>query len=239
MTSRLTPVNEAEDTLSMRQPGRSPLFLILLLIIGFSVGLGSGYAIWGLPSAQAQPGAVAATPTVVRFEIPIGNAPIWGPANAPITIIEFSDYECAFCRKWQNETWPLIKKAYPDQIRLVYKDFPITQLHANASQAAKAARCAGDQKKYWEYNDRLFAGTPFSAAYFESIAVDLKLNVAQWKTCLNSNQFEAEIESDYTYGAQLGVSGTPTFFINGIQLIGAQPFAAFKKIIDQELAPKK
>jgi protein-disulfide isomerase len=212
------------------------LVVILLLVVGFAAGMGSGYALWGSSAAQARPAAIAGTPQAPRVEVPIGSAPTWGPADAPITMIEFSDYECVFCRKWQTEVWPAIQKAYPGKIRLVYKDFPLTQIHPNASMAAKAARCANDQGQYWQYHDRLFSGTPFSAAYFESIAADLKLDVAKWKACLNSKQHEDAIEKDYQYGAQLGINGTPTFYINGIQLIGAQPFASFKKIIDQELA---
>ena len=231
-------ISEPEDTVTVR---RSSLIPLIFLIIGFAAGLGIGYFSWGT-SASTGYAAVAAQPTAVaagqRLDIPIGTAPSWGPTDAPITIIEFSDYECAYCKKWYTETWTQLQQAYPNKIRLVYKDFPLYQAHPNASPAAKAARCANDQGKYWQFHDRLFAGKSLSAQYFEQIAVDLSLDMLKWKACINSTKYETEITADYQYGSQLGIDGTPTFFINGIRMIGAQPFASFKKLIDQELASK-
>ena len=165
--------------------------------------------------------------------------PSGAPQNAPVTIIEFSDYECPYCKKWTTEIWPQIQQAYPDQIRLVYKDFPLYQSHPNASPAASAARCANDQGKYWLFHDRLFASSSLSAQVFTNIATGLGLDVAKWSDCINSNKYKADIEADYNYGAQLGINGTPTFFINGLPMVGAQPFSAFKQIIDQELVASK
>lgn len=236
-----TPIlaSQPEDTVK-----RSPLILVVFLLFGFVLGLTVGYMTWGANPIQKQ---VAVVPTAQapgagqaqgRIEIPIGTAPVWGPENATVTIIEFSDYECPFCTKWHNEVWPQIQKAYPNQIRLVYKDFPL-DIHANASPAALAARCANDQNKYWQFHDRLLSGKPLSAKYFETIATDLGLDLTKWKDCQTSKKYNKDIEADYTFGGQLGITGTPTFFINNIRLVGAQPFSAFKQIIDQELAAKK
>ena len=219
---------------------RSPLALVVFLVIGFAAGLAVGYFSWGSVPIEVKSGqAAASTQVPKRYDVPIGTAPIWGPTDAPITIIEFSDYECPFCKKWTSEIWPLIKEAYPDQIRLVYKDFPLSQSHPNASPAASAARCADEQSKYWSFHDRLFASSKLSAQLYESIATGLGLDVTQWKNCINNSKYDAEIEADYNYGAQLGITGTPTFFINGLPMVGAQPFSAFKKVIDQELAALK
>lgn len=240
MTELRPVISEPEDTLTVR---RSSLIPLIFLIIGFGAGLGIGYFSWGTSAGSVKaPVVAAAQPTTEavgqRLDIPIGTAPVWGPNDAPITIIEFSDYECPYCKKWHAETWVQIQRAYPNKIRLIYKDFPLYQAHPNASPAAKAARCANDQDKYWQFHDRIFAGNTLSAQVFEQIAVDLNLDMLKWKNCINSTKYETDITSDYQYGTQLGIDGTPTFFINGIRMIGAQPFASFKKIIDQELASK-
>ncbi len=235
-----TPLaSQPEDTLQVR---RSSVRSILLLILGFAVGLAVGYFNWGLTVpkavAETQPGAPAAAQLGQRENISLGNAPVWGPTTAPITIVEFSDYECPFCQKWVREVWPQIQQAYPNQVRLVYKDFPL-DFHPNASPAALAARCANEQNKYWSFHDKLFAGKSLNATYYESIATELGLNLAGWKSCLTSGKYDKEILADYKYGAQLGINGTPTFFINGLRIIGAQPFSEFKKTIDLELAALK
>ncbi len=229
--------SQPEDTSTARH---SPLALVVFLVLGFAAGLAVGYFSWG--SAPIEVKADQSADTVQaskRYDVPIGTAPIWGPQAAPITIIEFSDYECPYCRKWTSEIWPQIEQAYPDQIRLVYKDFPLSQMHPNASPAASAARCADDQGKYWLFHDQLFASSSLSAQIFNRIATSIGLNLTQWKDCINSDKYKADIEADYSYGAQLGITGTPTFFINGLPMVGAQPFSAFKQVIDKELASLK
>ncbi len=215
---------------------RSSLALIVVLVIGFAAGLAVGYFTWGVPSGQAN--APAAAPAAARVNVPIGSAPVLGPANAPVTIIEFSDYQCPYCKKWTTEIWPQIQKAYPTQVRLVYKDFPLVQIHSDASPAAAAARCANDQGKYWQFHDKLFASTSLNQQLYDSIAAQLNLDVAQWKACISAKKYDNDILSDYSYGQQLGITGTPTFFINGLAMVGAQPFSVFKQAIDQELAKK-
>jgi len=218
---------------------RSSLALIVVLVIGFAAGLAVGYLSWGTQDTQAiQANVPAITPTPARVDVPIGSAPTLGPANAPVTIIEFSDYQCPYCKKWTSEVWPQIQKAYPTQVRLVYKDFPLTQLHSEASPAAAAARCANDQGKYWQFHDQLFASNSLSQQVYDSIATQLNLDVAQWKACISAKKYDNDIVADYSYGQQLGITGTPTFFINGLALVGAQPFSVFKQAIDQELAKK-
>jgi protein-disulfide isomerase len=221
----------------------SALVWMLFLALAFGAGLATGYLSWGSQLAvQAQPpdaaGAAAlpqATQAVQRIEVATGDDPSLGPADAPVTIIEFSDYECPYCRKWFTEAWPQIQKAYPNQVRLVYRDFPLS-FHANSQGAALAASCAGEQGKFWPYHDLLFSGAALGSDTYASYASQLKLDMTQFQDCVASQKYLNNVMADLQYGSNLGITGTPTFFINGIPLVGAQPFSAFKAIIDRELA---
>lgn len=192
------------------------------------------------PTAAKQQGAGEVDPsTIKRYPIVEDDDPSFGPANAPITIIEFSDYECPFCKKWHAEVLPRLQETYPGKIRLVYRDFPLYSIHANASSAAEAANCAGEQGRYWDYHTRLFAGSAaFSRSLFDKYAADLKLDAAKFKSCMDEHRTEKEVRADADYAAQVGIRSTPTFFINGVAIIGAQPFEVFKQVIDLELAGK-
>lgn len=226
---------------------RSTLVWVALILLSFGAGLGSGYLLWGrqagtpanpvIPTAQVNATPVVTTTAVQRFNIPVGTNQPYGPENAPITIIEFSDFECPFCRKWVLETWPQIVKAYPNMVRLYYRDFPLNG-HANALPAAVAARCAGEQNQFWAFHDKLFSGTGLGAEIYATYAQALGLDMQKFTACVQENRYEDEATADFEFGANLGIRGTPTFFINGIPLVGAQPFSAFQKIIDQELAGK-
>ena len=233
---------------------RSTLLWLFFILLAFGAGLGTGYLAWGQNLAAATPQAnttpqINTTPQAnttaqvtgtvqQRINVPVGNNPAYGPANAPITIIEFSDFECPYCRKWFQETWPLIVKAYPGKVRLYFRDFPLSA-HPNAIPAAVAARCAGEQNQYWAFHDKLFSGTTFGAAVYETYALALGLDAAKFNSCTQANRYEDDVNADLQYGANLGIRGTPTFIINGIPLVGAQPFSAFQKLIDQELAAQK
>jgi protein-disulfide isomerase len=232
------------------QPRRRGLRWLYWLPVAFALGMILSYVVFTLPlrkqvsdlraqldTAQAAQQDAAAVPNdVKRYDVPIDNNPIYGPVDAPITIIEFSDYECPYCKKWHAETWPLIKQNYGDKVRLVYRDFPLIGLHANAVPAAEAAECANVQNKYWEFNDALFAtSSRLSRSVYESVAGDLGLDMASFKQCLDERRFQKEVEADYTYASDLGVSSTPTFFINGLALVGAQPYEVFEKVIKMEL----
>lgn len=225
----VNPKNEPEDTMRIK---RSNVRLIALILLAFAAGLGSGYALWGSQPAAAQPAA-----DLQRLDVPIANNPSMGPETAPITLIEFSDFECPFCQKWQKEVWPQIQKAYSGKIRLVYRDFPLGG-HPNAQSAAEAANCANEQGQFWAFHDKLLSGKALGQETYQSYAAELKLDLTRFRECTSSRRFQAEVEADFQFGANLGINGTPTFFINGIPLVGAQPFSAFKKIIDQELARK-
>lgn len=147
---------------------------------------------------------------------------IKGPAEAPVTIIEFSDFQCPYC-KIASEAMKQVYAAYPDKIRFVYREFPLTQIHENAQGAAEAAECAGDQNKFWEMHDLLFANQEkLDAASIGKYVAQLKLNKADFDGCISSGKFKSKIEADSKVAADFGVGGTPAFFING-QLMSNEP----------------
>jgi protein-disulfide isomerase len=163
--------------------------------------------------------------------------PMLGPANAPVTIIEFSDYQCPYCAR-VVPTLKKLKAEYGDKVRIVFKDFPLPN-HPQAPKAAEAAHCAGEQGKYWEMHDRMFGhqGALLVPQLKESAAA-LGLDAAKFEQCLDSGKYAGVVQEDLEYGSDLGVSSTPSLYINGRPVVGAQPFDVFKRVIDEELARK-
>jgi len=216
--------------------------LIVGMFIFFFLGLGTGYLVWGKETAAVEDAnltadAAADSKQVTRYEVSADDDPSYGPADAPITIIEFSDYQCPYCQKWHAQVWSKIAETYPDQVRLVYRDFPLYSIHPQAEPAANAANCANEQGKYWEFHNLLFTGGVGEGSdAFEAYAGSLGLDMEAFRQCVAENRYEAEISADYEYAVGLGIQSTPTFFINGIALIGAQPFEAFQEVIELELA---
>jgi len=158
-----------------------------------------------------------------------------GDVNAPITIVEFSDYGCPFCRAAEATMNQLLAK-YPGKVKLSYRDFPLRDVHPQAQQAAEASRCAGEQGRYWDYHDLLF--TPPQKNTREELSQDartLKLDEARFDACLTSGRFRQQIDFDVMQGSRAGVVSTPGFFINGKFVSGAQPIGVFEKIINQDL----
>ena len=173
---------------------------------------------------------------VPRMDVPVpANAPRLGPAEAPITIVEYLDYQCPYCQRAQATVDALLAR-YPDKLRFVYRDFPI-EGHPGAMPAAKASRCAGDQGKFWELHRALLARpSDFSPAELRARAAQVGLDVGAFEGCLASNRHEREIREAYDSGSRLGVESTPTFFVNGRMVVGARPLEAFQEVIDEELA---
>ena len=164
--------------------------------------------------------------------------PSTGPANAPITVVEYSDYQCPFCAR-VVPTIVKLRQVYGDKIRIVFKDFPLPN-HGNAPKAAEAAHCAGEQGKYWDMHDRLFANQQgLAVPSLKQTAAGLGLEAAKFDQCLDSGKYAASIAADMKEGEQLGVQSTPTMYVNGRAVVGAQPFEFFQSVIDEELAKKK
>jgi protein-disulfide isomerase/Zn-finger nucleic acid-binding protein len=165
------------------------------------------------------------------------TGPSKGPADAPVTIVEFSDFECPYCVR-AEETVKQVLAAYPGKVRLVYRDYPLP-MHAKAPKAAEAAHCAADQGKYWEMHDKLFANAQkLEVSDLKAHAREVGLDGGKFDQCLDSSEKAKVVESHKKAGEEVGVSGTPAFFINGRLLTGAQPLDAFKAVIDDELKAK-
>jgi protein-disulfide isomerase len=162
-----------------------------------------------------------------------GGRPARGPASAPVTIIEFSDYECPFCKR-ASSTVAEVLRHYGDKVRFVHRDFPLN-FHQHARLAAEAAACAHAQGKFWEYHDRLWKAEDLSESGLKSLAKETGLDATKFDECLQKKPHTAAIDRDIEDGTAAGVNGTPAFFINGRMLSGAQPFEAFKQVIDEEL----
>jgi protein-disulfide isomerase len=190
-----------------------------------------------LPTAPPAPAAQAAEAEPPVQDVQVGSAPVKGPANAPVTIVAFSDFECPFCSR-VVPTLKQIEQEYEGKVRIAFKHQPLP-FHSNAKPAAAASMAAHEQGKFWEYHDKLFANQrALDRASLEKYAQELNLDMGKFKQALDSNKFAAQIEADSAEGMKLGANGTPTFFINGRTLVGALPADAFKRVIDEELKKK-
>jgi len=158
-----------------------------------------------------------------------------GRVDAPVTIVEFSDFQCPFCLQLMP-TLKRIRETYGDRVRLVWKDFPLTNIHPQAFQAAEAGNCAREQGKFWEYHDRLFANQQaLMPEQLKQHAADAGLDAAQFNQCLDTEKYGGRVQEHVGVGAELGVNSTPAVFINGRQVTGAQPYETFTAVIDEEL----
>ena len=172
-------------------------------------------------------------------EVSVDDDPMIGDKNAPVTIVEFSDYECPFCGRFFLQTYPQIKKEYIDtgKVKLVFRDFPLG-FHQNAQIAAEAAECVrkfGGDTAYFKMHDKIFANQEsLSEANLKLWASEI--TGADISACLASGEKTAEVNKDLQEGQSYGVGGTPSFFVDGIMIEGAQPFSAFKQVIDAQLA---
>jgi len=242
-----------------------PILLIASVGLAFAVGMlwqkvrnlegGGTTRVAGTQAGAAQGGQPVAggaqpqQPT--KGEASVDDDPVLGDKNAPVTIIEFSDYECPFCKRHFDQTLPQLVKTYVDtgKVKIVFRDFPLSFHDPMASKEAVAANCAKEQggdKKYYEFHDEIFKrttsnGNGLDDVKIQTIASDLKLNISSFTTCLSNTAMMDEVKKDIADGSEAGASGTPTFLIGkttsdgkieGDLLIGAQPFAAFQALID-------
>jgi protein-disulfide isomerase len=224
-------------------------FYSVLVVLAFAVGILVGYVAWGrntysaAPVAAKQPsGEIVEAPVTpkaqyTRYDIPTEGYPSLGPKDAKITIVEFSDFQCPFCRRFQQDTYKALLDAYPGQIRFVYRNLPLpATMHPDAMSAAIAALCANDQNAFWDYHDKLFSSETLGEKTYIQYATDLGLNVDEFTSCLSSGKHDKFIQQDTDFSSNLGVQSTPTFFVNGLAIVGAQPLSSFTQVIDKELA---
>jgi len=203
------------------------------------------------PTAIPQPTQAPSQPSAPQiFQVSFDGEPFKGNPDAPVTVVEFSDFQCPFCSRFFEQTLPLIEENYIDtgKIKFVYKDLPLDNLHPNARSAHIASECADEEGKFWEYHDVLFQ----KQAEWQSLAssdlditlsqfaVDLGMQAASFESCMESQDIADEVNQDTLEAARYGATGTPTFFIGTeedgfIKLVGAQPFSAFQAAIDDQL----
>lgn len=168
-------------------------------------------------------------------KVDIGSSYVIGDANAPITIVEFSEFQCPFCKKG-SQTMHDILKEYPGKVKIAFKHLPLP-FHEQAKPASKAALAAGKQGKFWEMHDKLFENQQALAdGLYERLAGELSLNIEQFKTDMANPEIEKQIEEDAQLGSTLGIRGTPGFFVNGVKVSGARDISYFKNIIDRWLS---
>ncbi len=171
----------------------------------------------------------------LRMNVVTEGHPSHGPADAPVTIVEFSDFECPYCRSMLG-TIKNVQETYGEKVRLVYRQFPLNSIHPNAQRAAEASLCANEQGKFWEMHDLMFEDqSGLSVEALTQKAKTLELDDATFETCLSSNKYAEQVKKDVMDGTVVGVTGTPAVFINGRPLVGNVPFSDVAQIIDDEL----
>jgi protein-disulfide isomerase len=239
----------------------TPIFIVLLIVTSFLGGslvtqlkfMGKGEKEAPVPQ-KAQKASPTTRPktqeekeeqeTVLEAEdlaLIEDSETVKGNPEAPITIVEFSEYQCPYCKRYVDETYGKLWDEYGDKIRYIFRDYPLP-FHQHAQKTAEAARCGGEQDKYWEYHDLLFernsewASSEDPNSVLNDFAKELGLDTDQFSECLSSGKYTQAVKDDFKLGQRVGVSGTPSFFINGRLLVGAQPFENFKVIIEEELS---
>lgn len=169
-----------------------------------------------------------------RADVGADDDPFLGPQDAPVTLVEFSDFQCPYCRRVQ----PVLKRlmtAYHGKLKLVFRDFPLRQIHPQAQKAAEAAQCANEQGQFWPYHDRLFAATELGPEQLKQYAVELGLDAEGFNACLDSAKYSQEVQSDIDDARAAGVNATPSFFVNGLPINGAVPFERFVELVELAL----
>jgi protein-disulfide isomerase len=212
---------------------------VLFFIVGGGAGLLAGPLLRGggtAPAAAAAAAAAPLQPTALpeRLDnVSVDDDPYLGPEDAPVTIVEFSDFHCPYCKRFHDETLYTLLDEYGDNVRFVYRDFPVV----GGEQAALAAECANAQDGFWDYHDAIYADPQAysTADDFVELAEANGLDGDEFRTCYESEEYRDEMLNDYNDGLSYGVSGTPTFFVNGRRIVGAQPLSVFQSAIEEEL----
>jgi len=204
-------------------------FLVVTAIVLVTIGLFNGWFVHQAPVPK----------TNKTYPITINDGHMFGNQNAHVTMIEFSDYRCPACRDFQEQTWPLIKKAYVDtgKVLFVYRDYPLESLHPGATNVAATVNCAGEQGRFWEFHDAFYdQQANISEVLVDRLVKEYGMNRNVLDACRQSGKEHEEIARSIQDAITNGeVSGTPTFFINGQKIVGSQPFSTFQKAIEAAL----
>ncbi len=213
------------------------MYLGLGVVLGFGVGYATAMAL----SARAAvvPEAIAALPAFAELtsvEVQIEGRPYRGPDDAPVTLLEFTDYECPFCAQHFRQTYPSLLSDYEGKLKYVIRNFPLSSIHPQAQRAAEAAECAEEQGRFWEFHDILFQRSPaLGMEHLTAYAADVGLDAERFEDCLQSGRKADVVAEDFEDGLSYGVSGTPTFFINGRRVGGTLSLDEFETYIDAAL----
>jgi protein-disulfide isomerase len=190
--------------------------------------------------APQSSGSVASAPQPTETPVPIqnidvGDSPSWGPADAKVTIVEFSDFQCPYCEQFHLATYNLLKQNYGNEVRFVYKHFPLTSIHPEAYPAALASECAREQDKFWEFHDLVYQNQDImSATQYTNFAQQAGVaNMPAFEQCVSTAKYKDRVQADYLDGVNHFVTGTPTFYVNGLQIPGAIGYEQLAAIIEQ------
>lgn len=219
----------------MTLPDRKYLFLAAGLLLGFAAGFltASEMAFEGSGSSGSSGSSRSSGSSAGQTALAPDDRPARGPSDAPVTIVEFTDYECPFCGRYYRQTYHQLLEEYEGEIHYVVRNYPLSN-HPNARKAAEAAECAHNQGRFWDYHDHLFEhADALEPSDLKSYARELELDGEQFDQCLESGAESETVEQDMATGRRLGIRGTPTFFVNGRPLVGAQPLSAFRSAIQR------
>lgn len=252
----IVPSVKKRDSISIPLPkNMTPILVGLLIVASFFLGMlvtkvqyleknnttavavnAAAQPTQALPRGNQQPQAP------VKANVDVGHFPIKGNDNAKVTIVAFEDFRCPFCKKFSDEVMPQLQKDYIDtgKVKFYYRNYQF--LGPASVTAGNAAECANVQGKFWEFHDYLYKNQPsesdtslFTSDSLTQIAGQLGIDTTQFKSCLDSKKYDKNVSDDMAAGQKAQTTATPTFYINGNQLVGAQPYTAFQTIIDQEL----
>ena len=246
------------ETITVKKSTMRNLTMVVVVLL-VAVSFAGGYIIGGAGKVasgtlQAAGGTVVQQPTqqapqqqqqvpAGRVQVSADDDPFLGDANAKVTIIEFSDFQCPFCSRFFTQAEQQIINDYvkTGKAKFVYRDFPLDSIHPQANPAANAAECAKEQSKFWEYHDKIFQNqASLSDASYKQWAKEVGMNEQQFSGCYDTKKYDAEVQKDFQDGVAAGVSGTPTIFIGSdakgyVKIVGAQPYTAIKPTIEAEL----
>lgn len=249
------PTSVKESPKKEMNPSYMKSFIVILLLTALAFGLGmmtNGLISKKVENEIAQKakqaaavqnaGAPSAEPTLGKQNVDPGKYPPEGDKDAKVTLIAFEDFRCPFCEKFYTQVLPQIKKEYIDtgKVKFYFRNYQF--LGPASTLAGNAAECAQEQNKFWAFHNYMYDNQPdesdtsiFTVDSLTQIAGTLGIDTTQFQSCLSANKYASNVTNDMSEGQKVGVTATPTFFINGNPLVGAQPFSAFKTIIDQEL----
>ncbi len=221
-----------------RQRGLGPA--ASMLVLGILIGLGIGWLAWrGAPGSDPAVAAgtlpTSASSTLVHG-VDVSADPVLGPETAPITIVEFSDFECPFCKKFAHETAPVLRRQYGDKIRWIFVNNPLQSIHPKAFDLALASECAHEQGFFWEWYDAMFSGQfGTNDEAVEAAGRAIGVDEERFNACYLNADHAAEVAADLKEAQKFYILGTPTFFVNGQRLEGALPAEIFAQVIDEIL----